>query len=181
MDPRVASVLDDLRADAVADTAALMSVLVRSIRPRRMLELGGANGYCTVWLAEALRAVGGRLVSVELDPRASLAADANLSRAGLSPIVELRIQDAGVTLARSPDACWDMVFLDAERPAYPGYWPDLVRALAPAGLLVVDHVLSHADELAEFRATVSRDARVTDAVVPTGAGALLVVRNPRRG
>jgi predicted O-methyltransferase YrrM len=71
-----------------------------------------------------------------------------------------------------------MIFLDAERPAYPGYWPDLVRALKPAGLLAVDNVISHADQLAEFRALVSADPRVTEALVPTGAGALLIVRDP---
>ena len=70
-----------------------------------------------------------------------------------------------------------MIFLDAERPAYTAYWPDLVRALRPGGLLAVDNVISHADELVEFRALVTADDRVSAALVPTGAGALLVVRD----
>jgi predicted O-methyltransferase YrrM len=81
-------------------------------------------------------------------------------------------------LAESGAGAWDFVFLDAERPAYAGYWPDLVRVLAPRGLLVVDNVISHAAELAEFRELVSTDRRVSDALAPTGAGALLVVREP---
>ncbi|MFD1050145.1 O-methyltransferase [Kibdelosporangium lantanae] len=83
--------------------------------------------------------------------------------------------DAAETLRDSADDAWDLVFLDAERPHYVSYWPDLVRTIRPNGLLVVDNVLSHADQVAEFRAIVSADPRVTDAVVPTGAGALLVV------
>jgi predicted O-methyltransferase YrrM len=69
-----------------------------------------------------------------------------------------------------------MIFLDAERHAYAGYWPDLVRVLRPGGLLAVDNVLSHADEVREFRALADGDSRVSQAVVPTGAGLLLVVR-----
>ena len=50
------------------ETAALLAVLVRSAKPRRMLELGTSNGYSTAWLTDAARAVGAALVSVEIDP-----------------------------------------------------------------------------------------------------------------
>jgi predicted O-methyltransferase YrrM len=91
---------------------------------------------------------------------------------------ELLVADAGELLADSPDEHWDFVFLDAERPAYAGYWQDLKRALAGDGLLVVDNVLSHADQVADFRELVAADPDVVEAVAPTGAGALLVVKPP---
>jgi predicted O-methyltransferase YrrM len=68
-------------------------------------------------------------------------------------------------------------FLDAERPAYPGYWPDLVRVLAPHGLLAVDNAISHAGELVEFRELVAGDERVIEALAPTGAGLLLLTHD----
>jgi predicted O-methyltransferase YrrM len=64
--------------------------------------------------------------------------------------------------------------VNPERPAYLDYWPDLVRVLAHPGLLAVDNVLSHADEVADFRALVEADERVTSSLVPIGAGLLLV-------
>jgi predicted O-methyltransferase YrrM len=94
--------------------------------------------------------------------------------------VELRVEDAAMTLRTSPESAWDMIFLDAERSAYAGYWPDLLRVLRPGGLLAVDNVLSHAAEVGELRALVSAEERVSDAVVPIGAGLLLVVRQPTR-
>jgi predicted O-methyltransferase YrrM len=162
------------------DTAALLSVLVRSLQPARILELGTSNGYSTVWLADAARSVGAALVSVEIETERTAQARDNLGAAGLDAHVELRTEDAAATLATSADGEWGLIFLDAERPAYPDYWPDLVRALAPGGLLVVDNVLSHADQVAPFRALVTADGRVAEALVPTGAGALLVVREGRR-
>ncbi|HEY8303763.1 MAG TPA: hypothetical protein VIG42_04140, partial [Solirubrobacteraceae bacterium] len=96
----------------------------------------------------------------------------------LREYVELRTEDAAVTLAGAEAESLDMVFLDAERPAYSDYWPDLMRVPRPGGLLVVDNVLSHADEVEAFRALVAQAQGVTEALAPTGAGALLVVRDP---
>ena len=158
------------------DTARLLSVLVRALAPRRLLELGTSNGYSTIWLADAARAAGGSLVSVEIDASRAERARDNVSAAGLSDVVELRVEDASATLSGSLDGHWDFILLDAERPAYVDYWPDLVRSLARHGVFAVDNVVSHDAELGEFRELVARDARTMDALCPTGAGVLLIVR-----
>jgi|SRR5580704_2883608 predicted O-methyltransferase YrrM len=179
-DAGLADRLERLR-NVEPDTAQVLSVLVQALAARRLLELGTSNGYSTLWLADAVRSVGGRLVTVDVDAARSALAASNLDRVGLRELVELRVEDAAVTLRDTPDGALDMIFLDAERPAYAGYWPDLVRVLRPGGLLAVDNVLSHADQVADFRALVLADARVSEAVVPTGAGLLLVVRSPAPG
>jgi predicted O-methyltransferase YrrM len=163
------------------DTAQVLSVLVKATGARRLLEIGTSNGYSTLWLADAVRSIGGRLVSVDVDAARSALAAQNLDRAGLRELVELRVEDAAVSLRQTPSGDWDMIFLDAERPAYAGYWRDLVRVLRPGGLLAVDNVLSHADQVDDFRSLIRSDERVSEAVVPTGAGLLLVVRSPDLG
>ena len=105
------------------ETAELLGVLVRAARAERVLELGTSNGYSTIWLADAAEATGGRVVSVDIDAeRITLARD-NLERAGLD--ADLRVADAAEALAQSSSGTCDLVFLDAERGAYVGYWPDL--------------------------------------------------------
>jgi predicted O-methyltransferase YrrM len=195
MDPGLTSLLDKLyrtgrerdaeKADRLErlrnvepDTAALMSLLIRATRARDLLELGTSNGYSTLWLADAVGETGGRVLSVDIDGDRTAMARDNLHQAGLAERVELRTQDAVETLRSAPDAGFDFIFLDVERPAYVGYWPDLVRVLRPSALLVVDNVLSHADQVAEFRSLVSADERVNEALAPTGAGALLIVKEP---
>jgi predicted O-methyltransferase YrrM len=157
------------------DTAELLGVLVRATQARRVLEIGTSNGYSTVWLADAVRATGGSLLTVEVEAERTEQARANLGEAGLAELVELRTEDAAETLRGSEGDGWDLVFLDAERPAYPDYWPELLRVLRPGGLLVVDNVISHADQVADLRALVDAEPRATSSVVPTGAGALLAV------
>jgi predicted O-methyltransferase YrrM len=157
------------------ETAELLGVLIRATGARRILELGTSNGYSTIWLADAALSTGGRVVSVDVDAGRTDLARANLAAAGLGDHVELRTQDAGSILAGAPDAAWEFVFLDAERPAYPGYLEDLVRTLAPRGVLAIDNVLSHAHELTEFTALIEREPRLTQTVVPIGAGLRLAV------
>ena len=91
---------------------------------------------------------------------------------------ELRTEDAAGALPGFADESWDLIFLDAERPAYVGYWPDLLRVLVPRGLLVVDNALSHAKELVDFSELVYGAAGVTSTLLTVGAGVLLVVKSP---
>jgi predicted O-methyltransferase YrrM len=195
MDAKLAALLDELhaagqahdaaQADRLArlrnlepETARLLALLVRAAGARRVLELGTSNGYSTLWLADAVRDTGGIVTSVELDPERTAQAQANLARAGFQAHVELRVQDAADALAEAPDASLDLVFLDAERPHYAGYWPQLLRALRPGGLLAVDNVLSHAHELEAFTALVEAELETT--VVPVGAGLRLALTPARR-
>ena len=160
------------------ETAELLGVLVRATRATRVLEIGTSNGYSTIWLGDAVEETGGTVVTLEIDAARGALAAGHVVRAGLEGRVDLRTADAGPALTAFPDAAFDLVFLDAERDAYAGYWPDLVRTLAPSGLLAVDNVISHGGELVEFRAAVDADDRVTQALVPIGAGVLLAVRRP---
>jgi predicted O-methyltransferase YrrM len=195
MDARLEALLDDLHREGVEhdapladrtrrrrnlepDSARLLHLLVVATGASRVLELGTSNGYSTIWLADAVAANDGTLVSVDLDEGRLAEARDNVARAGYADVADLRLEDAGAALSASDPESWDLVFLDAERPAYTAYWSDLARVLPPGGLLAVDNVTSHADEVADFRTLVTADRRVTEALVPTGAGVLLVTRLP---
>jgi predicted O-methyltransferase YrrM len=158
-------------------TAELLGVLIRSVGATRILELGTSNGYSTIWLADAAQATGGRVVSVDVDAARTELARQHLGVAGLSEVVDLRVGDAGDLVGSSGDGEWEFIFLDAERPAYAGYVGDLVRVVAPGGVLAVDNVLSHEHELVEFTALIEAAEGFTQTVVPVGAGLRLAVRD----
>ena len=158
------------------ETAAMLAVLVRATAARRLLEIGTSNGYSAIWLGDAVQGAGGSVLSIEIDPERARAGRENIAAAGLEETVEVRVADAGEVLRGFGDGEWDFVLLDSEREPYAGYWQDLVRTLAPGGLLVVDNARSHAHELAEFRELVEGDTRVLSSLVPIGAGVLLIVR-----
>lgn len=158
------------------DTGGLLSVLVRATAARRVLEIGTSNGYSTLWLAEAARALGGAVTTVERSEYKIGLATATFARSGLGQWISLVQDDAGRLLQRSEPGAYDFVFLDSERSEYPGWWPELRRVLRPGGLLVADNATSHAQEMAPFVALVSADAAFTTSLVPVGNGEFLAVK-----
>lgn len=165
------------RRNLEPESAALISVVLRATGARRMVEIGTSNGYSAIWFADVLRANGGEpLLSVDLDAQVQRKAAEHIAEAGLTDQVELRTADGGAVLRGLPDGGLDALFLDSERPEYVGWWPHPRRVLRSGGLLIVDNVLSHPDEVAAFVAHVEHDTHFRSATATVGKGLLLAVR-----
>ena len=120
-----------------------LQLLARSIGARRILEIGTLGGYSTIWLARALPA-GGRLITLEVDPRAADVAAVSIARAGLSDTVEIRLGPALDTLAllaaERPEP-FDFVFIDADKRHTPDYFQFAVELARPGAWIVADNVI----------------------------------------
>jgi predicted O-methyltransferase YrrM len=170
MNPKLSTFVDNLYSAGVAhdaaqpdrllkrrnlerDTAELLTLMVRILDARTVVEIGTSNGYSTIWLADAVADTRGHVVSIDTAPpdeaRANLAL-AEAVQSGLTTRVELRQEDGGAYLTHLADASVDLLFLDAERVEYPNWWPHPARVVRPGGVLAIDNVLSHADEVAGF-------------------------------
>jgi len=186
MDERLLALLDELwrQGDAndareterrrrmlniTPDTGRLLWILARAARATRILEVGTSNAYSTIWLADAARATGGRVVTLEHDPDKVRLARENLRRAGLDGWVEIHEGRAAATLAALPGP-FDLAFLDADRASYATYLELVVPRLAPGGLLVADNVVSHRSELEDFLARVKAHPGLLSVTVPIGKG-----------
>ena len=177
-DAQQANRLDRLR-NLEPPTAELLGVLVRATSARRVLEVGTSNGYSTLWLADAVEATGGRVQTLDLDPRRTAQARANLQRAGLDSVVELRTAGAAQALTEYDDDSWDSRLPRRRAPRVPGYWANLRRVLAPGATLAIDNAISHRDELAALNRLLADDPHVQSALVPIGAGLILAVDSDR--
>lgn len=117
----------------------LLHLLARAVRARRVLEVGTLGGYSTIWLGRAV-APHGRVVTLELNPQHAQVARANLDRAGLTQVVDVRVGAAADTLAGMDDD-FDLVFIDADKPSTADYVTAALRLTHPGSLLVVDNVV----------------------------------------
>jgi len=123
------------------DEAALLTMLARLVGARRALELGTFTGYGAISIARGL-ADGGRLTCLELDEGYAETARRNLEDAGVADRVEIIVGPALHALRTMPaEPTFDYVFLDADKPAYPDYYEEIVPRLLPGGLLLIDNVL----------------------------------------
>src|SRR4029077_20084167 len=119
---------------------ALMNLLVKEGEARRILEVGSSYGYSTTWLAEAARAVGGRVASSELQAAKTEYAREQLARAGLAQYVEFRVGDALASL-RQLAGPFDFVLIDLWKNLYVPVFELLYPKLAPGAIIVADNML----------------------------------------
>ena len=121
----------------------LLQILALTVGARRILEIGTLGGYSTIWLARAL-APGGRLISLEYDPKHAEVARENLANARLSEVVEVRVGRAVDTLPAleaEGGGPFDLVFIDADKQSTPEYFAWAVRLARRGALIVVDNVV----------------------------------------
>jgi predicted O-methyltransferase YrrM len=150
-------------------TAEILALWVRSARRQRLLEIGTSNGYSTLWLAWAMSATGGHIISVDRDPAKHALADANLRRAALRDRVELITGDATAMVASLPGP-FDCVFFDADRFSAPEQLALLLPRLAPDVLLFADNARSHPQEIARYLEAVAALPDFEHVVIPVGKG-----------
>jgi caffeoyl-CoA O-methyltransferase len=139
-----------------------------------VLEIGGSRGYSTIWLGAGVRHLGGRVVSLEHNPKAAEAWRRNVADAGLEEWVELIEGDAFETLPKIEEG-FDVVFLDAEKDDYERLFQLARQKLEPGALVVADNVLSHADVLGAYSRARQADDTLESVTVPLDRGLELSV------
>jgi len=191
LDDRIRSVLARLEQEDAAERAAGLPASERSrqvepttgrflfslVAPQtdcEVLEIGGSRGYSTIWLAAGVRHLGGRVLSVEHDPRKIEAWRRNVAEAGLEDWADLVEGDAKEEVPAIDDV-FDVVFLDAEKDDYEELFQLAVSKLEPGALVVADNVLSHQDTLGAYSAARQSDPALESVTVPLDRGLELSV------
>lgn len=164
--------IDEMLLPVGRATGTLLNLLVKQAGARRILEVGSSFGYSTVWLAEGARAVGGKVISLELRAAKTEYATERLRRAGLADHVEFRIGDALETLAALPGP-FDLVLIDLWKDQYVPVWGLLHPKLAPGALVVADNMLEPASarpHAQAYRHAVHCARDMSSVLLPIGNG-----------
>lgn len=173
-------------------TQGLLRFLLALHRPMSILEVGCAVGFSALLMSEYAPA-GCRITTIEKVERRIAAAKANFKRAGRETAVTL-LEGEAADLLKELAGSYDMIFMDAAKGQYLHFLPDVLRLLAPGGLLVSDNVLQDGDILESRFAVERRDRTIhgrmreylfalthnealTTTILPVGDGVTLSVRN----
>ena len=157
----------------------LLMMLARMRQARAILEIGTLGGYSTIWLARGL-APGGHLVTLEASPAHATVARANIARAGLASLVDVRVGaalDILPELAVEGHAPFDLIFIDADKASYPDYLTWALRLSRRGTVIVADNVVRRValEEAADpnvagvrrFNEQLASDPRLTSTILQT--------------
>jgi predicted O-methyltransferase YrrM len=160
----------------------LLAALVTVGAARRVLEVGTFTGVGALALAERI-APGGTVITIESDPARAEVARRHIDASPVADRIELRVADAR-ELVRELDGPFDLVFLDAWKPDYIGYYEAVVPKLSDRGVVVADNVLARGQvlegerghALQAFNEHVQADPRVDNVLLTVGDGLMLAWR-----
>jgi predicted O-methyltransferase YrrM len=162
-----------------ASQGKMLHLIARIRGARKILEIGTLAGYSTIWLARALPE-GGKLITLEYEPRHAEVATANIAAAGLADRVEVKVGAALDTLPTIADeAPFDLFFIDADKVNNPNYVRWALDHSRPGSVIVVDNVVRSGQVVdptstdpsvvgtREVGALLADDPRVTATVIQT--------------
>jgi caffeoyl-CoA O-methyltransferase len=162
-----------------------LGTLVRSLRARRVLELGTFTGYSSISMALAMPA-GGRVITCDVNEETTAIARRYAEEAGVADRIDYKLGPALETIA-GLDGPFDLVFIDADKPNYVNYFDATVPLLAEGGLMIVDNTLwsgrvveddddENTRAIRELNDRVLADARVENVLLSVRDGMNLVWR-----
>jgi len=156
----------------------LLMMLARMQRARAILEIGTLGAYSTIWLARGLEP-GGHLLTLEANPTHASVARQNISRAGLSGTIDVRVGaalDILPELAVEGHVPFDLIFIDADKASYPDYLTWAVRLSRRGTVIVADNVVGRLAEqdddpnaagIRRFNEQMAADPRLTSTILQT--------------
>lgn len=123
----------------------IISVILKSVKPERALEVGTGTGYSGIWIARSLQGDQKKLTTIELDPERRKEAQANFNKAGVDKYVEILAGDARSLvpeIVKNNLGCFDLVFLDiGDKSVYVDLLNPCINALRVGGFLIADNTL----------------------------------------
>lgn len=169
---------------------SFLRVILTIKHPKEILELGTAIGYSAILMSEACDA---KITTIENYEKRIPIARENIKKAGKSDQIELLEGDALEVMKTLPEAKYDFIFMDAAKAQYINYLPEVMRLLAPGGVLITDNVLQDGDliqskfvvrrrdrtihkRMREFLEEIKHDDRLETSIVPIGDGIVMAVK-----
>jgi predicted O-methyltransferase YrrM len=152
--------------------------LILAKRPARVLELGTSYGYSTLFLADAVTQVGGKLITMDLADYKQAAARKMIEKAGISAVVDFRLGDA-VALINADTGPFDFVLLDIWKDLYIPCLHAVYPKLADEGIIAADNMIDPAvvrDDVRNYRAAVASLPDMQTTLLPIGSGIELSIR-----
>ncbi len=165
-------IIDEFLLPVGPESGRLINILAKSLKAPTILELGTSYGYSSIWLAEAARASGGRVVTMELSEKKSAYARDMSKKAGLADFVDFRVGDAVKMIANLPHGI-DFVLVDLWKNLYVPCLEAFYPKLNAGAIIVSDNMIEPASEheaVMRYQQAIRSKAKISSILVPVGAG-----------
>lgn len=157
------------------ETAEFLFFWVKALSAKRVLEIGTSNGYSGIWLGSAAKENGGELITIESNAERFEIAKQNFEKAGLLPYIK-QIRGHAPEVISQVSGGFDFAFFDATKNEHISYLDAVLPKLKTGGLIAVDNINSHREELTGFLEYVKQKEGLLSIQVNIGSGVMLILK-----
>ena len=166
---------------------SFLTIISTMIKPKRILEIGTFTGYSALCLAKGLDN-DGLIYTLDRDEETAIIARQFFNKSSFNPKIKFIIGDAKEIIPTLTES-WDIVFIDADKAAYPLYYDLVIDSIRPGGIILADNILwsgkvveepmdKKTRILHEFNIMVSKDPRVKNVILPLRDGVNVIMKLP---
>jgi predicted O-methyltransferase YrrM len=171
---------EDIQPFVGLEVGKVLGLLIRSLNAQRVLEFGTCLGYSTVWIAQALKETGGKLISIEYNKDLYEATKRNVESAGLSDTVKLVLGNASEVI-KVLDGPFDIILQDSDKSLYSSMLEECINLTRKNGLIIADDALfmpmgipeKFSDPVHRYIEKVFSDDRLYSTILPIGDGVVI--------
>ncbi len=163
---------DEFLLQVGEETGIFLNTLAKAAKAKMILEIGTSYGYSTIWLAEAARANGGRVITLEISPEKAKYAQEKIKEAGLSAFVEFRVGDALQLIADAPET-FDFVLVDLWKDLYVPCLDLFFSKLNSGAWVIADNMIYPPHDqpmVTAYRNRIKETAAFDTLLLPIGSG-----------
>ena len=165
-------------------SANLLSILIKSANYKNIVEVGASNGYSGLWLANAAKETGGKVITVEFHKCRFDVAKANFEECCLSDYIEIK-QEMAIDMLNDlkkedfnskEELFIDFAFVDANKAQYIKYYEIIDKKLRKGGIICFDNMISHKEKVQDLFEVITNNPDYQTTMVPTDAGMLIALK-----
>jgi len=162
------------------EVGMFLYMLIQVKKPKSILEIGCANGYSTIFLSEAARLIGSRVITIDHSAPTFAAAQENLKEVKLNEYVEFNFGDARELIPQMKGE-FDFVFVDGQKASYIDFWRLLKDRLSTGAVLVWDDMMAFPEKTKSFSEAVKNLPGFDQVLIPIDGddGILLMIKNEK--
>ncbi len=176
---RVYGVENDI-PNVTNEVGSFLNMLIQVKRPKIILEIGCANGYSTIWMAEAAEKVGAKLYTIDHSAPTYAEAQKNIAEVGFSDFVEFSFGDAVEIITQMNEGLkFDFVFVDGQKASYLDFWKVIQDRLVPGAVIIFDDMMAFPEKTKEFHDFMQSEEGIEQLLIPIDGndGILVVIKH----
>jgi len=165
-----------------------LQFLVRACGAKKAVEIGSLGGYSGIWIGRGLLP-GGKLISLDKEPKHAEVARSHFAAAGLNEVIEVLVGDAHrLLLEIKSQGPFDFIFIDAEKQGYPAYFDWAIENTREGGIIAAHNAFrkgtvvgigqddDHSELMRQFNQQIADEKRLISTIYPAGDGTLISVK-----